>query len=148
MKKLLLYNIKCKENVGSIYRLAMQYGIDVIYHYQSANPGRTDTYKAEKHINTLELTNTSLLNLFDNCFEYKIALETSGTFLSFYDYEEIAINDGYLLVVGNESYGLPDDIISRCDRVVTINAPKFLSYNVSHALAIALHGLEYRVVVG
>lgn len=133
-KELLLCRIETKENVGSIYRLAYQFGITKIYSYLSAAPGKTNTYKTERHSPIEIITSLNFLKDYDLP---KIALEMGSSTNHF------KFNQEYLLAVGNESHGFEESELSLFDTVVTLKGIVRDSYNVSHALAIALYNASF-----
>lgn len=130
---LLLYKIKTGANVGSIYRLAHQFDCKKIYTYECALPGKTNTYKIDRHVPIVNVNTLDFLNEID---AYKIAFETGGS-------EKIpcAIKDNVpvLIAIGNESEGFDQDDLTYFDSIYTLKAVKHSSYNVSHALAIGLY---------
>jgi tRNA (cytidine/uridine-2'-O-)-methyltransferase len=72
--------------------------------------------------------------------EYKlVVLETCNGAENIYD---VALPSKAIILAGNESYGLTDEVIEKADRKVFIPMPgECKSMNVSHALAVA--GFEW-----
>lgn len=145
--ELLLIRLKTPENIGSIYRLAMQYKIKKIYKYKCINiltKGllRTDVFNGQKHIPTQEIDSLDFLKTY---LYPKYILETNG---------ESIINkksdDKFLLAVAHEGRGATKKELQLFDSVLTIPAPNcelnehLISYNVSHALAIGMYSLNYQ----
>ncbi|OGB97650.1 hypothetical protein A3F06_03925 [candidate division TM6 bacterium RIFCSPHIGHO2_12_FULL_36_22] len=133
---LLLINVKFPENVGMIYRLAIQFNVRHIYRYNCSVPGKTNTYKTEKHI---PITDVLSLDFLKNYPHPKYLLETGGQILK----KKPDNVSHYLLAVGNESYGVADEDKVYFDEIYTLQAPRLISYNVSAALAIGLYYFTY-----
>ena len=65
-----------------------------------------------------------------------VAIETADNATCIYDTE---LPENVAFIVGSESYGLSDELLSQCDKVVYIPVPgPTRSLNVSHAAAVAL----------
>lgn len=142
-KEVLLCRLKCKENVGAIYRLAFQYGVTKIYSYDSVSPGKTNTYKTERHIPVEKVESLDFLGKIQYT---KIALETDSRYIE--DSNAKLSNSkirhiDHLIAVFNESMGCSESEKNFFDIIYSLKAPNRESYNVSHALAIALHWIEY-----
>lgn len=136
--EILLCRIKSKENVGSIYRLAHQFDCKRIYIYQCAQPGRTNTYKAERHIPIEQVESLDFLN---ELVSTTVALETGGIIGNL---RILAPFDSLLIAVGNESHGFTKDELEYFDHIYSLNSKLHSSYNVSHALAIGLYNIYFR----
>jgi tRNA G18 (ribose-2'-O)-methylase SpoU len=140
---ILLWNLKYRENVGSIYRLAYQFGIKKIFSYKSRKPGLTDTPKHSRHMPTEYIE-----NIYDFMATYpypKYVLETGGI-----NEPSVAPTDNnFLLCVGNEGYGVPIDDQKLFDKIFTLKSfsvgIKSDSYNVAIALEISLYLLNHPI---
>lgn len=133
---LLLIEIKYPANVGSIYRLAFQFNIRAIYTFNCAKSNRTNTYKTEKHIPISAVDSLDFLNEYPHP---KYLLETGGTMIC----KETVKQPEFLLAVANESHGASDEQKKYFDQILSLDAPRQPSYNVSHALAIGLYSITY-----
>lgn len=133
---LLLNRIKFKENVGAIYRLAFQFDIKKIYLRNCAEPGRTNTYKTERHI---EIEHVPDLKFLKEYAGGKIAFETSGD--PVWPWITPKYEQNVLVAFGNESRGFSKEELKYFDNIISLEAPCQASFNVSHAAAIALYML-------
>lgn len=138
IKSVVLCRINCRENVGSIFRLCYQFGIQKIYSYKSVRPGKTDTYKAERHI---EIEHVDSLDFLEELECKKIALETNGCDSEYL--KNSFIKNSFILGIGNESHGFTEEELDYFDITVSLNSCVRDSYNVSHALAIGLYMIEF-----
>jgi tRNA G18 (ribose-2'-O)-methylase SpoU len=68
-----------------------------------------------------------------------IGVEFGGTNLQEFKHPKQAI---YLL--GAEDHGLPDDIISRCNQIISIESINMQSYNVSTAGSLVMYDRVFR----
>jgi len=137
--ELLLYNVKTPANVGSIYRLAHQFDCKKIYTYRSSLPSKTNTYRIERRVDVVALDSMDFLKDFGTI---KIAVETGGTHVNpLAMLPKILVDSGMLIAVGNESLGISEEHLKLFDYIYTLRAVKQESYNVSHALAIALYSM-------
>ena len=140
---ILIHNVKDKANVGSIYRVAFQFNAKRIYMCNSAEPGNTNTYKIERRVPIIQVDDLEFIST--NQDMHSIALETCGDHAN----PEILYKGLFntereiLIAIGNESYGFSNEELNCFDYVWTLDAQNNISYNVSHALAIALHRMFY-----
>lgn len=131
---LILMELDCRENVGACYRLAFQFGIKTLYCMNCVSPGRTNTYKSERHLNIVPVSCLQEVDFVGK----KILLETGGGENSLPSSPQ-----SILLGVANERRGASADQREWFDSVFSLKAPVRNSYNVSHALAVGLYELVY-----
>lgn len=137
---LLLIRLKFSENVGSAYRLALQFNIRTIFSYECAKPGYTNTVKAERHIPITKVDDLMFLKEYPH---EKILLEMGGEVLRSVCRPGGPAYKPYLIAVANEGHGATEEECSFFDSIYTLDAPYLLSYNVTHALAIGLYKLHF-----
>jgi tRNA G18 (ribose-2'-O)-methylase SpoU len=134
-----VYNPKSKQNIGTLWRSAYQLGASGIFTIGERYRGQpTDTCKAHRHI---PLRNYRDIN--DFIFHVPsgaclIGIEMGGINLSGFSHPKQAI---YLL--GAEDYGLPENIKSICNCIVSLEAVKTQSYNVAVAGSIVMYHRIY-----
>ncbi len=153
---LLLHNIRSAHNVGSLFRTADGFGVErIILTGYTPSPtypgdgrlphlaakimkqidktalGATASVPFEQHDNLLTWLDTNTLPL--------VALEQSA--------DSVAIGiftppDSFVLVLGEEVSGVPEELLARCDDTVEIPMKGAKeSFNVSVAAAIALYAM-------
>lgn len=130
-----IFHGKAEVNLGTLWRSAYQLGAAGIftigrrYKMQSS-----DTYKSWRHI-PLRQYNTidELVEALPNACPL-IGIEMGGHSLSKFTHPERAC---YLL--GAEDHGLPDSIIQRCHRLVSLEAARTASFNVAVAGSIVMY---------
>lgn len=129
-----IFNGKFADNVGTLWRTAYQLGANGIFTIGERHKTYSDTYKAERHIP---------LRSFDSFEEFYrlipdgcalIGIEMGGQSVQTFSHPNRAI---YLL--GAEDSGLPDDILSACSTVLSLDAVRTGSYNVAVAGAIVMY---------
>lgn len=130
-----IYMGKHWENVGTLWRGAFQLGASYIFtigsRYQKAP---TDTEKSWLHIPLFQY------DTFDQMFASAayaaplVAIEDGGTPLPEFQHPRCAI---YLL--GAEDHGLPEQVLERCHRHVSIPAVRKASYNVAMAGTLVMY---------
>lgn len=139
---ILIHHIKDKANVGSIFRLAHQFDASKIYVCNSAEPGKTNTYKIERRVPIINVDDVTFLQDLDDVIT--IGLETGGSLGTGDFFRNVVSKEKDILVaVGNESVGFTEYELKYFDFVWTLEAKSQVSFNVSHALAIALHRIFY-----
>ena len=132
-----MYEPKFSKNVGSLMRHAQSLGARFTFAYRGTPALRkvaTNTTKAERHVPHFSWrvnTNVELAELLPADAEL-IAIETGGVPLSGFVHPERAV-----YILGNESTGLPTDVLEQCSRVVTVNGGDFCM-NVATAGAIVM----------
>lgn len=134
-----IYNPKTSENIGTLWRSAMQLGAAGIftigprYRYQS-----TDTIKSHRHI---PLRHYLGMDDFMRCIPEEaelVGIEMGGKPLSQFTHFTQTI---YLL--GAEDYGLPADVRKLCKRIVSLEAIGPASYNVAVAGSIVMYARQF-----
>lgn len=134
-----IYHTKTKMNVGTLWRSAFQLGASGIFTIGKRYPKQaSDTIKAYRHVPMREYV------IFDDFLKsipkgaQLIGIEMGGIPLSEFKHPKQAI---YLL--GAEDSGLPQGIISRCHRVISIESVRTESYNVAVAGSIVIYHRKY-----
>ncbi len=130
-----IYHAKTKENVGTLWRSAYQLGASGIFtighRYKQQH---SDTLKTHRHIPLRHF------RMFDEFLVQRpmgailIGVEMDGVQLSEFTHPKQAI---YLL--GAEDYGLPPDILKKCNLVVSLEAVRTASYNVAVAGSLVMY---------
>jgi len=147
-KYLVLYNIRSSYNVGAIFRTADAVGIDKIF-LVGVTPCPLDKFKrTNSKISKSALgaevsvaweyrkTISPLLKKFKKDEVEIVALEQSPDSI---DYKKIKLTGSWVLILGEETKGLEDNILKQCDVVAEIpmvGAKE--SLNVSVATGVAL----------
>ena len=159
---LIAHNIRSTHNVGSIFRTAEGFGVTkiILSGYTPCPKYKGDkrlphiAEKLDKQIHKTALGAESMVPfeyyedvrtwLCDNDAHAKlpvIALEQAPDSQLLQDYAAPA---KFALLLGEEVYGIEDDILQWCDEVVEIPmVGQKESFNVSVATGIALYGLTY-----
>lgn len=159
-KSIALWNLRSLYNVGSIVRCAASFGILHIYCIGTTPyPSLEDDSRlphvqeratrsisktalgAEQHVNFVHHNDLNkLLASADKQGIHIIALEQASNSKSLNDFEA---PDRWMLIVGEETSGLPDDVLAKANTIVEIEQPGPKgSLNVSSAAAIALFSLS------
>jgi tRNA G18 (ribose-2'-O)-methylase SpoU len=134
-----IYQSRTAENLGTLWRSAYQLGaagIFTIGQRYSSQP--SDPFKVPRHI---PLRNYAS---FEQFLEQRplgailVGIETEGTPLSEFQHPAQAI---YLL--GSENDGLPEEILQKCNVVVSIESVLRKSYNVAVAGSIVMYHRMY-----
>lgn len=133
-----IYCAKQQCNYGTLMRSAYQLGaastfiIETKYKKQSS-----DTCKSHLHIPTRQYDNFDQFIANKPIDSVLLAIESpdyGGKYLSKFYHPDRAI---YLL--GNESTGLPKDIVNRCNGVISIESDRTYSYNVAIAGTLVMY---------
>lgn len=134
-----IYQSRTIENLGTLWRSAYQLGaagIFTIGRRYSSQP--SDPFRVPRHIPLRHYAD------FDHFLEQRpmetilVAIETGGTPLSAFQHPAQAI---YLL--GAENGGLPDEVLQKCNAVVSIESVLRQSYNVAVAGSIVMYHRMY-----
>ncbi len=130
-----IYNGKTVENIGTLWRSAYQLGASGIftigtrYHHQ---PG--DITKASRHIPMRYYADFEQFRQSTPDGAILVGIEIGGSPLSTFCHPQQCV---YLL--GAEDSGLPVEILSRCNVVVSIDTVRQLSYNVAIAGSLVMY---------
>lgn len=122
-----IYNHKFDENIGTLFRTAYQLGASGIftigrkYKKDASNTPRAERHIPLRHYENFELFKSSIPK---ECL--LIGVEFGGTPLGKFNHPKQCI---YLL--GNESAGIPSEIIMQCNGLIEIESIRHPSYNVS-----------------
>ena len=127
-----IYKPKFNENIGTLWRSAYQLGASWIFTIEGKyKETKSDTYKTWKQIPLFEYEDIDELLVVKNislvCIETDDIVKNS-IMLPYFKHPAIC---AYIL--GNESMGLPQNIIDKCNHFVNIPAMRSQSYNVSMA---------------
>ncbi|HEX2914596.1 MAG TPA: TrmH family RNA methyltransferase [Chloroflexia bacterium] len=134
-----IYQPKRYHNIGTLWRSSLQLGANAVftigrrYKYQTSDTFRTGDNIPQKYY----LTFQDFLNDRDPDIPL-IGIEMGGTVLSQFEHPARAI---YLL--GAEDNGLPDFVLEKCDRLVSLEAVKQPSYNVAVTGSIVLYHRQF-----
>jgi len=127
-----IYHTKTKENVGTMWRSAHNFGANFIFtigrRYQHQS---TDTTKAWRTVPLYEyLDFTDFYNhLPKDC--RLIGIEQTDTSR---DISDFIHPPRCVYILGAEDHGLPDEILARCYDVVHINTPMCLNVSVAGSI--------------
>jgi 23S rRNA (guanosine2251-2'-O)-methyltransferase len=154
---LLLHNIRSTHNVGSIFRTAEGFGIKNIVLTGYTPYPKTDSDARLPHIagkidsqihkTALGAESSVPFAYYDNLLTWldtntlpMVALEQSERSVELTDF---TTPDAFVLVLGEEVNGIPQELLERCESVVEIPmAGKKESFNVSVAAGIAMYALS------
>ena len=148
---LILNNIRSVLNVGAIFRTADCAGVEKIYltGYTPAPVDRFGRKRADFHKSALGAEDSVLWEQCEDIAKLKhelgimnyewIALEQD---IQAIDYGAYKPAKDFALIVGNETEGLPQEVLNICDKIIEIDMKgKKKSLNVSVALGVALFRL-------
>jgi len=151
MITLILHNVRSVHNVGSIFRTADAAGAEHIYltgytptPLDRFGQERSDFHKAalgaEKSVSWSQETDLgALLGQLKQGGYQLLALEQSPLSV---DYKSVALREKTALILGEERYGITEDILEKCDTIIEIPMHgEKESLNVSVAAGIALYRL-------
>lgn len=134
-----IFEPKTDQNVGTLWRTAYQLGASGIFTIGGkVKQQPSDTYKSDRHIPTRHYQD------FDQFLKYKpenailVGIEMGGVPLERFTHPKQCI---YLL--GNENYGLPQNVIDQCDKLVSLSSINKPSYNVAVAGAIVMYSRRF-----
>ena len=130
-----IYHGKTVENIGTLWRSAFQLGASGIFTIgKRYSRQASDTVKAYRHIpmRDYETFERFYENIPYDC--QLVGVEMGGKPLAGFCHPERAI---YLL--GAEDSGLPKAIMERCHRLISLEAIRTESYNVSVAGSIVMY---------
>lgn len=154
---LLLHNIRSTHNVGSIFRTAEGFGVERIIltgytPYPTSSSDKRLPHLAQKIHKQISKTalgaessvsfeyHDNLLTWLDSNTLPLVALEQAPSSINLSIFT--APNE-FVLVLGEEVHGIPDELLSRCQSIVEIPMKgKKESFNVSVAAGIALYQLS------
>ena len=134
-----IYQTKTKENVGTLFRTAYQLGASGIFtigkRYKQQS---SDTPKAMRHIPLRHFLTLDDFKAQRPLESVLAGIEMGGTSLSQFVHPKQAI---YLL--GAEDHGLPPNVLSYCDCVVSLESVNTASYNVAVAGSLVLYNRTF-----
>ena len=134
-----VYHVKSKCNIGTLWRSAYQLGAAGIFTIGRRYTGQaSNTCKAERHIPLRHYTDWEEFCVGRPLGAQLVGIEMGGRSLSTFTHPQRAI---YLL--GAEDHGLPDGIIRHCQHVVSLDAVRQASYNVSVAGSIVMYHRQF-----
>lgn len=128
-----VYHPKTQENIGTLWRSAYQLGAVGIFTIGPRyRPQCSDTYKTWRHI-PLHADFDEFRN--GRPMETRLfAVEMGGELLAGFRHPKRCV---YLL--GAEDYGLPQEIIDRCQGVISLGTVRQASYNVAVTGSIVMY---------
>ena len=130
-----IYNGKSTQNLGTLWRSAYQLGAAGVFIIGARFPKQaSDTVKSWLHVPVREYKD---FDHFQNCRPsgaLLIGVEMGGRSLNGYCHPEQAV---YLL--GAEDHGLPPSIVAKCQSVISLDAARTQSFNVSVAGSIVMY---------
>jgi tRNA G18 (ribose-2'-O)-methylase SpoU len=147
VSSVIAWDVRVPENIGAIVRLAANFGCERVFFVEPAGTPhnhrriRKTAVSAPSHVewgfmSAAEFSETR------NATRPIVAVETSRGSV---DLREAQWPQECSLMVGSESYGLPDEALALCQFAINIpTCGPLKSLNVSHALAIALFEATYR----
>ena len=134
-----IYHGKTPSNLGTLWRSAYQLGAAGIFTIGKRYPKQaSDTVKAYRHIPLREYDD---FEHFKKSRPYNcqlVAVEMGGKSLSSFHHPERAI---YLL--GAEDHGLPKEVLSASQSIVSLDSVNTNSYNVSVAGSLVMYHRQF-----
>lgn len=124
-----IFNPKVQENIGTLWRHAYLYNASFIFTIGSKPKKQvTDTINSFNHIPLYyyETFEEFLKNIPKGC--ELIGIELDKKSIDLQDFKH-PLNCIYLL--GNEGYGLPQEIMEKCNNIIQVYSPKPQSMNVA-----------------
>lgn len=147
--EILLDQIDSPANLGSIFRNAEAFGIKTIWMNETnrksleSNRFKRTSRSTEKNLN-FEFYKT-FQDVIHNFEGTKIGIEITNNSENITKIKQSLI-DNTLIVVGNEKFGIADNILEKLDKVYHIKMfGENSSLNVSQTLGIALHEIRREV---
>jgi len=131
---------KIEANYGTLMRSAYQLGADGVFTIGAKyRRVAADTPNATKHIpcRNYQDVDDFIAGIPRGC--EIVAIEDNGKPLKDFVHPKFAI---YLL--GNESTGIPGEILARCDSIVSIESIRHYSYNVAVAGSIVMYDRMFK----
>jgi len=141
------WDVRAPDNIGAIVRLAANFACGRVFFVEPADTPhnyrriRKAAVGAPSHVEW-GFVSAAELSEVRNPEQPIVGVETTQRSV---DLREAAWPQDCAVMVGSESYGLPDEALALCQ--LTIHIPvcgPLRSLNVSHALAIALFDASYR----
>jgi tRNA G18 (ribose-2'-O)-methylase SpoU len=133
---IILDRLQTPENIGSILRLAANFGCSRVILTEQLEINQTKIEKIAR--NSMQYLSVEIMpiEMIAYQFENIFAIETTSNSDNIYN---VSFEKEIALVVGNEKYGISDQLLNICQKQVFIPMPGAVkSLNVSHALGIAL----------
>lgn len=134
-----IYQGKTPANLGTLWRSAYQLGASGVFLIGNRfQKQASDTVKAYRHIPLREYAD---FDHFQSSLPYDcmlVGVEMGGRSLSGYTHHERSI---YLL--GAEDYGLPKEVIEKCQSIISLEAINTLSYNVAVAGSLVMYHRQF-----
>ncbi len=146
VSSVIAWDVRGPENIGAIVRLAANFACERVFFVERAPAAhnhsriRKTAVSAPSHVEW-GFVSAAAFSATAVALQPIVALETS---LGSVDLREAQWPRECALMVGSESYGLPDEALALCQ--FTIHIPicgPLKSLNVSHALAIAMFDATY-----
>ncbi len=138
------YKIQDPGNFGTIIRTSLATGVDAIF----SSPETSSIYNpkvlrasAGAIFDIAVIQNIPLDKMFSFTRERNIPVVTLDPHKG-KSIDNVTITSPYMLVVGNESKGVPEELIKKSNLIVTIPVKGVESLNVSVATAVALYKLQ------
>jgi tRNA G18 (ribose-2'-O)-methylase SpoU len=128
--------IQTPENIGSILRIAGNIGCKKVVLTEALEITKTKIEKIAR--NSMQYLETEILSFDEIAKRYQplIAIETSDKACNIY---ETNLPREAAFIVGNEKYGISEELLKLCETHVYIPMPgQVKSLNVSHALSVGL----------
>jgi len=130
-----IYKPKFNENIGTLWRSAYLLGAAFIFIIKNKHfKYSTDTPKTWRQIPCYEW-NEIILPIDSQL----IGIEMDNQFSKIVELPKFSHPKIALYILGNESYGLPKEILSLCTSCISIPCAKKQSYNVSSAGTLVMY---------
>jgi len=135
-----IWNIKNAENLGHIIRLVDNIGGEDVFLIEESFILRKSYIKriagmSYSHIKVHSVSFAEFLKIIPEGYSL-VAIETSEGSKNIYD---VKLSSKIAFLLGNESYGIPSEVIKQCSQSVYIPMiGKNKSMNISHALTVSL----------
>ena len=130
-----IFHGKTEQNIGTLWRSAYQLGAAGVFtigkRYKKQS---SDTYKTIRHIPLRHFETFEDFLARRPVGAQLVGIETGGYNLGQFSHPKQAV---YLL--GAEDHGHPPDLIAKCDHVVSLEAIRYPSYNVTVAGSIVMY---------
>ena len=135
-------NIRTPENMGMILRLAGNIGADKVFFVNDDPEKEVRNWKIKKTASGADtkisweiITQKELFNKMPSDYQL-VAIETSEKAENIYN---IKLPAKIAFIVGNEVYGIANELLKKADKTVYIPVPGVISsLNVTHALAVSI----------